>query len=148
MSTVTRSESRGSRRQFPVAVWLYLVGALGLGASAVFGGSQLLLDPSGGSLGLPVEWLVGTPFATYLEPGAILLVVLGLGSFGVIVGTLRRASWAWPASVGLGVALVGWIAIQMLLLQRVHLLHAIYGGLGLFLLVVATRRSFRTAVSE
>jgi len=50
-----RAESVGS---WPAALWLYVIGAVGLGLSALFGGGTLLLDPTGSTLGLPVAWLV------------------------------------------------------------------------------------------
>lgn len=121
----------------PSAVWLYVAGAVALGLSALFGGGNLVLDPTGATMTMPTEWLAGTPFESYFVPGAILFAAFGVGSFVVVFGVLRRASWAWPAAVGLGVGQVGWIVVQMLLLRTVNVLHAVYGGLGLGLAVLA-----------
>jgi len=127
----------------PRAVWLYVVGALGLGLTALFGGGTPVSDPSGGRMEMPLEWLDGTPFADYFVPGLILFSVLGVGSFVVLYGVLRRRSWAWWAAIGLGVALVGWIVAQMLLVRMFHALHVVYGGLRVLLVALASRPSVR-----
>jgi hypothetical protein len=97
-------------------------------------------------MGMPIEWLHGTPFADYLVPGFVLFSVLGVGALVVAGGVLTRTSWAAGGALALGVALVGWIVVQMLLIQRVHVLHALYGGLGVVLAALATRPSFRADV--
>ncbi len=51
-----------------------------IGVGAVAGGLALVLDPSGATLGVPLELLEETPFATYLVPGIVLVAVNGLGS--------------------------------------------------------------------
>jgi hypothetical protein len=132
------------RRPWPVQA--YLVGALAVGATALFGGGLLVADPSGDAMGMPVEWLQGTPFADYLVPGLVLFSVLGVGALVVAGGVLTRKPWAARGALALGVALIGWIVVQMLLIQRVHVLHAVYGGLGVALAVLATRPSFRADV--
>lgn len=137
------SDAHRRRTSRPLSVWLYLLGAVGLGATALFGGGMLVLDPSGASMEMPVEWLAGTPFPDYLVPGLVLFTVLGFGSFLVCYGVVRRRAWAWPAAVGLGVALVGWIAVQMALLWMVNVLHVVYGGLGVALVVLATSPAAR-----
>lgn len=127
----------------PVALWLYVVGALGLGLSALYGGGNLLLDPTGSTMNMPVEWLGGTPFSDYFVPGVVLFGVLGIGSFVVLLGILRRRDWAWFAAVALGVTLVGWIVVQVLLLRTTNVLHFAYGGLGVLLVLLAFSPSVR-----
>lgn len=126
-----------------MGLWLYVLCAFGLGGTALFGGGSLLLDPSGSTLGMPVDWLADTPFDDYTIPGAILFAVLGIGPFVVLAGIARRARWAWPATLSLGIVLVGWIGIQMLLLETANVLHAIYGGLGAVLVGLALLPSVR-----
>jgi len=46
--------------------------------SGLMGGTGRVLDPTGASLGLPTDWLAGSPFGSYLIPGIILFTVLGL----------------------------------------------------------------------
>lgn len=144
MSSATRhGKNRSTRTTRPLTVRAYLIGAVGLGLTALFGGGSLVADPSGERMEIPLEWLNGTPFADYFVPGLVLFSVLGVGSFVVLYGVVRRRSWGWWAAIGLGFALVTWIVTQMVLIQQVHALHAIYGGLGLFLVGLAFRPSMR-----
>ena len=134
----------GSR---PVTVWLYVIGAFCLGVTAFVSGLLMILDPSGMTMGLEVEWLAGTPFQDFLIPGFILFSVLGIGSFVVLYGIARCRHWAWWPAVSLGVALVGWILTQVLLLRMYHLLQHIYGVLGVELILLAIHpatRSYRS----
>lgn len=130
----------------PLALRLYLAGAAVLGVSAAAGGTALVTDPTGSTLGLPLAWLDGSPFPDYLVPGIVLLTVFGLGSLVVVYGIVYQRRWAWPAAVGLGVAQVGWILVQLAILQVVHPLHLAYGGLGALLALLALRPSVRAAL--
>ncbi|WP_331234559.1 hypothetical protein [Natronorarus salvus] len=93
-------------RSRPTGEWLYLTGATVLGVTAFVSGGLMILDPSGTTIGLEREWLVGTPFSGYLVPGLVLFGVLGIGSFVVLYGIGRRRRWAWWAALSLGVALI------------------------------------------
>jgi hypothetical protein len=136
-----RSRLPGSSK--PVALYLYVLGAVFLGVSALFGGGNLVFDPTGSTLNMSLELLSGTPFGDFLIPGLILSSVFGVGSFVVLFVVFRRYRWAWVASIGLGAALVGWILVQMFLIQTVNVLHLVYGGLGVLLAVLSLTPSFR-----
>ena len=138
------TESITTDRPRPRALYFYLLGALGLGVTALIGGGTLVLDSSGELMGLPIEWLDGTPFADYLVPGVILFGVLGVGSFVVVYGLLAYRKWAWYAAVALGGALVVWIIVQLFLIQLFHVLHLIYGALGVALVALSLLPSVRT----
>jgi hypothetical protein len=114
----------------------YGLGALQLfiGIGAVAGGLALILDPSGESLGTPIELLERTPFATFLLPGIILFTVNGLGSLAGAVASFSRQRYAGEMAMALGAFLVAWIAVQIYWMEP-HWLHALYLGLG-FLEVV------------
>lgn len=127
----------------PLAVRLYVLCAVSLGISAIYGGMILMLERANDPLGLPLEWLDETPFRDYFVPGLTLLSVFGVGSFVVVFGVLRRRAWAWIAAVGLGVAQIVWIAVEVFFLRMVQPLHVAYGGLGAVLVALATRPSVR-----
>lgn len=131
-------------RSRPTAVWLLLGGAALLGATALPSGVLLVIDPSGATMGLALQWLDRTPFPDYRIPGLVLSVVLGGGSFVVLYGTIRLRPWAWRAALGLGIGLMGWIVAQVLLLQQLHWLQFIYGTLGVALLGLASHPSVRS----
>lgn len=127
----------------PLAVWLYILCAVSLGISAVYGGAILMLERANEPLGMPLDWLDNTPFRDYFVPGLTLFSVFGIGSFVVVFGMLRRRAWAWIAAIGRGVAQVVWIAVEVFFLRMVQPLHFAYGGLGAALIALATRPSVR-----
>jgi hypothetical protein len=90
-------------------------------------------DPSGATIGLPLEWLKGSPFSDYLIPGLILSSVLGILPLVVAWGLWKRRSWAWYGSLFVGVSLASWIATEILMIgyQPAPPLQAIYGGLSM-----------------
>ncbi len=108
------------------------VGALQvfIGVGAVAGGLSLVLDPSGASLGTPIELLERTPFATFLVPGIVLFTVNGLGSLAGAVASFARKRYAGEMAVTLGAFLVAWIAAQVYWMEP-DWLHALYFCLGI-----------------
>jgi hypothetical protein len=81
-----------------------------VGVGALAGGWGLLTDAEG--LGAEAAWLEGSPFSSYLVPGLVLLVVLGLGMLVAAAGTLARRGWAAAAAGAQGVALVAWGVVE------------------------------------
>jgi hypothetical protein len=53
--------------------------------------------------------LEGSPFTSYLIPGVILFVVLGIGPIVVLYGLYQQKGWGWPGSVLISIALIVWI---------------------------------------
>jgi len=102
------------------------------GISGVAGGIGLVFDPSGESLGIPIEWLAGSPFRDYLVPGLVLLSVLGVVPLVVTWALWRRRPWARPASLVVGMGLLIWIAVEVAVIgyQPDPPLQTIYGALG------------------
>lgn len=132
----------------PATLYLYLLGALVLGVSALFGGGMLILDPSGARLAIPLSYLDGSPFGDYLVPGLVLFTAFGVGSLVVMYTVLRRLRFAWLAALGLGAAQVVWILVQIAIIGEINGLHLVYGGLGLALAVLAASPSFRSSVDD
>jgi len=131
----------------PRALQAYVVCAVVLGLSALYGGLALLRAPADDPLGMPTEWLDGTPFRDYFLPGLALFGFFGVGSFVVLLGIRRRRPWAGIAAVGLGLGQVVWIVVQAALLRSVHPLHLVYGGLGAAMAVLASRPSVQSYLS-
>jgi hypothetical protein len=88
---------------------------LGLGAMA--GGAMLILGPDGHLLGMPTTMLSGTPFRDYLVPGIILFTAVGLAPMVIAAITLRRHPIAPLAAVAVGLTLIGWITVEMVMLN-------------------------------
>ncbi len=103
--------------------------------SGLAGGFGLISDPTGTALGIPHNWLAGSPFGDYLIPGIILFAVLGIFPAIVFVGLLRQSSWAYWASLAVGAGLVIWIAVEIMVIGY-HTdppLQAIYGTVGVLM---------------
>lgn len=136
----SRRQAGGTQRR---GIILYaLAAALGFqGLSGIAGGIGLVTDPTGGNVQIPLEWLQGSPFDDYLIPGWILLVMLGMGPLIVLGGLWQERPWAKLASVGVGIALVVWIGVEILLIgyHAQPPLQLAYGLLGLLILGLAVR---------
>lgn len=123
-----------------------LVAALALqGLSGLAGGYGLTLDPSGESVGIPLEWLAGSPFADYLIPGIVLLTVLGIGPLLAAYGVWTRRWWAWMAALLVGVALLVWIGVEVAVVgyQPRPPLQLTYGLVGAAILALTLTPSVR-----
>jgi hypothetical protein len=115
------------------------------GLSGVAGGIGLLTDPTGASLSIPHQWLDGSPFSDYTVPGVILLVVLGALPLLVSWGMWMYRRWAWYGSIGVGIALIVWIVVEIMVVgyQADPPLQAIYGILGAIILALSFARDVR-----
>lgn len=142
MSSVTREAGSLPRS---LKAYLLLAGFLGLGALA--GGGALIADPTGASIQLSNDWLAGSPFADYLVPGIVLFAVFGIGSFVVCGAVLLRRRWSWYGAIGLGVALLAWLAVQIAVIERLSWLHALYAGIAIGLVLLAARPTSRAALA-
>ncbi len=109
-----------------------------LGVGAIGGGAALVLGPRGEIIPLPVSALAGTPFGTYLVPGLILFTVLGVGPLGAAALAWRRHPIAPWLALGVGLALLIWIAAQIAFIgySADPPLQAFYVLLGLLIALV------------
>ena len=116
-----------------------------IGLGALPAGWALVADPSGGALGMPREWLRGSPFADYLVPGLVLFVVNGVGQLaGGVLTFLQRGPYRALAA-GLGLFLLLWIAAQVYWIGYGSFLQPLYFLLGLLELGLALRAMPRGA---
>ncbi len=101
-----------------------------VGVGALAGGSAAILDPLA-PLGMPAEALRYSPFDTFLIPGIVLFVLLGLGNLAAGLAVLRQARFGEYAGFFLSGALMLWIVVQCLMLWSVVFLHLLFFGIGL-----------------
>lgn len=115
------------------------------GISGLFGGGALVLDPSGEVLQMPLSLLEGSPFNTYLVPGVILLLVLGVFPLIVFYGLWKRKTWSWTGAFLVSIALIIWIGVEIAMVgyHSEPPLQLIYGGIGITLLVLIQLSSVR-----
>lgn len=132
-------------RPRPRTLYLLVAALAFQGVSGVAGGFGLIADPSGQAVGLPIGWLVRSPFPDYLVPGLVLFLLLGVVPLGVAWAVWTRRRRAWLGALLVGVALVTWILVQILIVgyQPTPPLQAIYGALGVALIVLASRHAMR-----
>jgi hypothetical protein len=114
-------------------VGLELFTALG----ALVGGGKLLADPSGARIGFNLQMLQGTPFSSYLVPGAVLVAVNGVGMLAVALGVILRWRRAVDASLFLGALLAAWIAVQVALIGYASFLQPLMFAVGVLIVLVA-----------
>jgi len=82
--------------------------------TALFGGITLSL----GVDKFPAQWLVGTPFPSYLIPGLILAVIVGGSATLAAVTIPRRSHQGAFLSIIAGVILLGWLLGERLILPK------------------------------
>ena len=113
-----------------IAILLLFVNGIG----AVYGGFQLITDPSGSKLQMPLSFLEHSPFDDYLIPGIILFIVNGIFSF-VAITTIFLETQKYPWFIILqGILLSGWIIIQLLFVRMFYApLHATFLVIGVCL---------------
>ena len=102
-----------------------------IGLSAVAGGLGLTLDPSGESLGMPLEMLQRSPFVTFLIPGLFLLLVNGIGTLIGATLSFRRHPLAGALAALLGAIMMAWIVLQVMWIGYGSWLQALYVVVGL-----------------
>ncbi len=136
------------KRPFAFYLLEFLLAMQALGA--LFGGLSLVFSPSGELLHIPLMVLKGSPFATFMIPGLILLIVLGLFPGILVLALFRRPvwkaagmlniyrgiHWAWTYSLYLGIMLIIWILLEVSWIGY-DILQTIFGLVGVAI-VVAT----------
>lgn len=129
-------------RPRPLALWLLIASLVFLGIGALYGGTSLLLDPTGGRIQLPISLLQGSVFPDYRIPGAVLFVTFGLLPWPVAFALLRRTSrpaflgyaWPWLGALALALALAIWLVVQALTIGLAGGIQAVYATFALVLL--------------
>ena len=106
-----------------------------LGITAIVGAVPMLTDPHGEPWQMPQSLLQHSPFHSYLIPGIILLVMNGLMSLFVLFLALRhrRGYGRWIALQGC--VLLGWLAVECIVLRNVIWPHYFYGAVALILVI-------------
>jgi hypothetical protein len=138
-------------RHRPAAAWTTAGVLVFLGVSASARGVAMVF---GIGPPLPPDWLDAIPLIdSWVVPGVVLGVGFGLGSLLVAYGVLRRPGrfaegltgrhWSWLATVLIGGCQVVWIGLELIFLPQLSVLEAVYGGVGVALVLLPTRSSVR-----
>ncbi len=131
--------------------------------SAIPSGLMMILDPSGATLGVPLNMLEPSPFSDFLIPGLFLFSILGIFPILIVYGLLKKPNfkfanrlnllkdhhWSWTFSYYLGLLLVLWINMQLFFIKSWDILHFVYSMLGVLIIVVthlpSTKKDYRVA---
>ena len=135
----------GSR---PAALYALLVLLTFQGLSGIAGGFGLVADPSGSSLGLPLDWLEGSIFANYFAPGIVLLTVLGVLPLLSVAGLWLRSDRSHIAAAALGALLLIWLVVEVAVIgyQPWPPFQAVYSVVGIAIISLALTPAVRNAV--
>lgn len=115
----------------PFSLYLLLALHLFLGINAIAGGSLLIIKPDGSLLGMRKEWLMHSPFSSFIIPGFLLFLFSGLlplfAFFGLAfkpalkwpqaMNIYSNRHWAWAYSLYSGIILIVWITVQLIMTQ-------------------------------
>jgi hypothetical protein len=124
------------------AVWILIVILVVQAIGAIGGGAVLVISPDGELMRMPLSQLEGSPFDSFLIPGLILLVVLGIAPLVAAIGVWRRQTWAWWLAGIVGCGLMIWIAVELTIIEFDWLQPA-YFGMGLAIVLACLPRSVR-----
>lgn len=92
-----------------------------------------------GAEGVPVEWLEGSPFRSYLIPGLILFVVVGGAFLTAAIMAFARSRHARNAAF-LAVAVVFvWLAVQVSIIGYVSWMQPVTATVALLILLLALK---------
>ncbi|QOS82336.1 hypothetical protein JNUCC31_06255 [Paenibacillus sp. JNUCC31] len=134
----------------PERSWVLIIMQGFLGIGAMFGGGVLMIDPSGNLVQMPDSLLEHSPFGSFLIPGIILLLVLGVMPMVTAIVLIRRTPWeigeklnlysnqywGWTFSLYTGFALIIWIMVQVYWIQHVSVIHLVYFAWGVGIQIV------------
>lgn len=146
-----RTSDDGIKREcVPERSWALIMmqGLLGIGA--MVGGGALIIDPSGNLVHMPDSLFEHSPFDSFLIPGIILLLVLGVMPMIIAISLLRRTHWeigeklnlysnqywGWTFSLYTGFALIIWIMVQVYWIQHISVIHLVYFSWGVGIQIV------------
>ena len=129
----------------PTAVRYSLGGLLTFGALNALGGGYYGLT---GAVGVPTEWLEGSPFADYFVPSLILLVVVG-GSFVVaaiaVFAGLRGDRFAVFVAA---FVVLGWLTVQIGIIGYVSWMQPATAIAALVVLVLGSQLPRRERIAQ
>lgn len=107
-----------------------------VGIGALYGGGVAVLNPVN-PLGISVDVLQNSPFSNFLIPGIILFLVVGVGNILAAAFLVKKFNYNLYISHFMGLALVGWIVVQCIMMRTINILHMIYFAIGALVTVLS-----------
>ena len=100
------------------------------GITALIGGGMLVYDPSGRPLGMDTAILAGSMFDTFLIPGLILFLFIGVSCIVIAFLEIYDSSYSTRLVLYQGIIMIGLIVVQLLIIKQFHLLQLLYLFIG------------------
>ncbi len=116
-----------------------------VGIGALFGGGGAILNPIN-PMGITIDALKNSPFSNFLIPGIILFVVVGLGNIFAAAVLCFKYEYSLYISHFMGLALVGWIVVQCIMMWNINILHIVYFIIGGIEMLLSLRLIIRKRV--
>ena len=105
--------------------------------NALAAGYSFIVDPTGSGVGISTDYLEeSAPFDNFLIPGFLLFGAIGLSCLATAIYALGKRPNYPVFLLFEGLVLIGWIAIQLTMVNTVHILHYIIAASGLALFVM------------
>jgi hypothetical protein len=109
--------------------------SIGLVVLLVFGFASSLLGAIlatvAGGAGVPLSYLAGTPFDSFVIPGLILGVVVGGTQLAGAVGIIARRGPALLLAAVAGFGMIIWIFVELAIIEEYSWLQTLYFALGI-----------------
>ena len=105
------------------------------GAGAIYGGWNLITHPDGSTMQMSVDLLKHSPFSDFLMPGLILLLTNGVFCILARVAILFETRNYQRYIIGEGIILLGWLTVQMIMIEMIVALHAVLGAIAILLII-------------
>jgi hypothetical protein len=135
MHRASSVETSSNHRFRVVAVVLLFLVSL----SALAAGFSFVRDPSGGDIGISIDYLKTSPFRDFFVPGLILFFSNGVLGLIVAIQAIQKTT-LWPKLLLIqGCILGGWIVIQVILVRDFNWMHAACLFISLIFLFIAGR---------
>lgn len=115
--------------------WLQEVILAILGIQAFYGGIQLIRN----AFAFPIEWLDPLPFDSWVIPGVLLMVLIGVPSFALLGMYVADNAAADRLTMVFGCGVMAWIIVQLFFIPFIFLQPLVF-VLGLALVLVAWSR--------
>jgi hypothetical protein len=87
------------------------------GISAIFGGWNLMLDPTGRTIQMPLDWLQDSPFNNFFIPGIILFTVNGFFNVFTAVLAIKNTRGYELFILSAGIMLAIWLTVQIIIIK-------------------------------
>jgi hypothetical protein len=111
-----------------------LIALLLFGALSSIDGAVMAIAFNGA--GLPLEYLEGSPFDSYLVPGLILGVVVGGTQLAAAGFLMTRHPWSLPTSAIAGFGMIIWVFVELAMILVYSFLQTLYFGLAVLELIL------------